>query len=215
MKWIHPELEALQSGHGMQDGRGTDAGRTDGVKPIYPPTTSLCEGYNNITATSLKRPMSSFKLWQWWGMIKKCKHIYCICFIKSANNVSINIWLHLETTRKLYGYRLSIHFNSLRPSDAIWRQWFWTTLAQVMACCLTAPSHYLNQCWLIIRRVLWHTSGSSFAGIAQGIDSGYEFEKDIMKIIFKSPRGQWVNSLNLCDAYMLHWSGSLWVQVMA
>ena len=85
-------------------------------------------------------------------------------------------------------------FNSLRPSDAIWRQWSWTTLAQVMACCLTAPSHYLNQCWLIIRGVLWHTSESSFAGIAQGIDSGYEFEKDILKNIFKSPRGQWVNS---------------------
>ena len=83
--------------------------------------------------------------------------------------------------------------NSLRPSDAIWRQWSWTTLAQVMACCLTAPSHYLNQCWLIIRGVLWHTSESSFAGIAQGIDSGYEFEKDILKTIFKSPRGQWVN----------------------
>ena len=83
--------------------------------------------------------------------------------------------------------------NSLRPSDAIWRQWSWTTLAQVMACCLTAPSHYLNQCWLIIRGVLWHTSESSFAGIAQGIDSGYEFEKDILKNIFKSPRGQWVN----------------------
>ena len=62
-----------------------------------------------------------------------------------------------------------------------------------MACCLTAPSHYLNQCWLIIRGVLWHTSESSFAGIAQGIDSGYEFEKDILKNIFKSPRGQWVN----------------------
>ena len=82
--------------------------------------------------------------------------------------------------------------NSLRPSDAIWRQWSWTTLAQVMACCLTAPSHYLNQCWLIVRGVLWHTSESSFAGIAQGIDSGYEFEKDILKNIFKSPRGQWV-----------------------
>ena len=82
--------------------------------------------------------------------------------------------------------------NSLRPSDAIWRQWSWTTLAQVMACCLTAPSHYLNQCWLIIRGVLWHTSESSFAGIAQGIESGYEFEKDILKNIFKSPRGQWV-----------------------
>ena len=89
----------------------------------------------------------------------------------------------------------STPINSLRPSDAIWRQWFWTTLAQVMACCLTAPNHYLNQCWLIIRGVLWHTSESSFAGIAQGIDSGYEFEKDILKNIFKSPRGQWVKAL--------------------
>ena len=93
-------------------------------------------------------------------------------------------------------------FNSLRPSDAIWRQWSWTTLAQVMACCLTAPSHFLNQCWLIIRGVLWHTSESSFAGIAQGIDSGYEFEKYILKNIFKSPRGQWVNSLRPSDVYM-------------
>ena len=43
--------------------------------------------------------------------------------------------------------------NSLRPSDAIWRHRSWSTLAQVMACCLTAPSHYLNQCWLIISKV--------------------------------------------------------------
>ena len=35
--------------------------------------------------------------------------------------------------------------NSLWPSDAIWRQGPRSTLAQVMACCLTAPSHYLNQ----------------------------------------------------------------------
>ena len=43
--------------------------------------------------------------------------------------------------------------NSLRPSDAMWRLWSWTTLAHVMACCLTAPSHYLNQFWLITRGV--------------------------------------------------------------
>ena len=91
--------------------------------------------------------------------------------------------------------------NSLRPSDAIWRQWSWTTLAQVMACCLTAPSHYLNQCWLIIRGVLWHTSESSFAGIAQGIDSGYEFEKYILKNIFKSPRGQWVKTVEIWEGH--------------
>ena len=39
-------------------------------------------------------------------------------------------------------------FNSLRPSDAIRRQRSGSTLAQVMSCCLTAPSHYLNKCWL-------------------------------------------------------------------
>ena len=42
MKWIQPELYMLQSGHGMR-GRWTD-GWTDGVKAIYPPTTSLCGG---------------------------------------------------------------------------------------------------------------------------------------------------------------------------
>ena len=34
-------------------------------------------------------------------------------------------------------------------SDAIWRQRSGSILAKVMAC-LRAPSHYLNQCWLII-----------------------------------------------------------------
>ena len=47
--------------------------------------------------------------------------------------------------------------NSLWQSDAIWQHRFRSTLAQVMACCLTAPSHYLNQCWLIISEVQWHS----------------------------------------------------------
>ena len=52
--------------------------------------------------------------------------------------------------------------NSLRPSDAIWRHRSGSTLAQAMACCLTAPSHCLNQCWLIISNVLWHASEGNF-----------------------------------------------------
>ena len=47
--------------------------------------------------------------------------------------------------------------NSLWPSDVIWWQGSRLTLAQVMACCLTAPSHYLNQYWLIISEVQWHS----------------------------------------------------------
>ena len=53
-------------------------------------------------------------------------------------------------------------FNSLRPSDAIWRHRSGSTLAQVIACCLTTTSHYLNQCWLIISKVLWHSSEGNF-----------------------------------------------------
>ena len=49
-------------------------------------------------------------------------------------------------------------FNSLWPSDAIWQHGTRSTLAQVMACCLTTPSHYLNQCWLVIGEVPWHSS---------------------------------------------------------
>ena len=51
---------------------------------------------------------------------------------------------------------------SLWPSDVIWWQGSRSTLAQVMACCLMATSHYLNQCWLIISEVLWHSPDSNF-----------------------------------------------------
>ena len=51
---------------------------------------------------------------------------------------------------------------SLRPSEAIWQRRSGSTLAQVMACCLTAPSHYLNQCWLIISMVYLHSSEGNF-----------------------------------------------------
>ena len=40
--------------------------------------------------------------------------------------------------------------NSLWSNDARWRHNHGSTLATVMRCCPTTPSHYLNQCWLII-----------------------------------------------------------------
>ena len=62
-------------------------------------------------------------------------------------------------------------FNSSWPSDAIWCHRTWSTWVQVMACCLTAPSHYLNQCWLI-NGVMWHSPKTNFAArSAQDINS--------------------------------------------
>ena len=50
----------------------------------------------------------------------------------------------------------NLSFNSLWPGDDIWWHRSGSTLVQVMAWCLTAPSHYLHQCWLVISGVLWH-----------------------------------------------------------
>ena len=33
-----------------------------------------------------------------------------------------------------------------------------------MACCLAAPSHYPNQCWLIISDAYWHSPDNNFTG---------------------------------------------------
>ena len=49
-------------------------------------------------------------------------------------------------------------FNSSWTSGAIWRHKAGTTLAQVIACCLMAPSHRTNKCWHIINKFSWHSS---------------------------------------------------------
>ena len=86
--------------------------------------------------------------------------------------------------------------NSLWPSDTIWWQRSGSTLAQVMACCLMTPSHYLNQCWLIISEVQWHSYYGDFTRDASTISHWNPFENYMSKIEFKFPRGQWVKNKN-------------------
>ena len=78
--------------------------------------------------------------------------------VLSCHTEAFDEWLkilpHFVQFMYLYNH---IWFNSLWPSDAIRRQWTESTLAQVMACCLKAPSHYLNQYWLIISEAQWHS----------------------------------------------------------
>ena len=64
-----------------------------------------------------------------------------------------------------------------------------------MACCLTAPSHYLNQCWLIATKVYWYSSEDNFTTDTPAISCQNYSENYSFKISFKSPRGQWVNIL--------------------
>ena len=80
-------------------------------------------------------------------------------------------------------------------SNTIWRHRFGSRLAQEMACCLRALSHFLNQCWLIIIVVLWYSPGSTFKETAHATILYIEFENYTytFKIPTTSPRGQWVN----------------------
>ena len=64
-----------------------------------------------------------------------------------------------------------------------------------MACCLMAPSHYLNQCWLIINGVLWYSPYNNFTGSTWDISSWYEFEIYNFEIMATCPRGQWVKCM--------------------
>ena len=77
----------------------------------------------------------------------------------------LNGWVHVDESAGGWSVidfcglcNMGYHLNSLGPSDSMWRWRSWSTLVQLMSCCLTAPSHYLNQCWLIISQVMWHSS---------------------------------------------------------
>ena len=85
-------------------------------------------------------------------------------------------------------------FNWLGPNDAIWQQGSGSTWTQVMACCLTAPSHYLNQCWLIIRKVQWYSSEDNFTSDISAINHWNKLENYLYKIHWNLPGGQWVKA---------------------
>ena len=90
--------------------------------------------------------------------------------------------------------------NSLWPSVAIWRHRSGSALVQVMACCRTAPSHYLNLCWLIIGKVPWHSSDGIILRKPEDINQYKKNENYIFKIASRSPRGQWVTCNSLVGA---------------
>ena len=83
-----------------------------------------------------------------------------------------------------------------------------STLVQVMAWCLTAPCHYLNQCWLLTGEVLWYSPKTKFSVTAQNTILYNEFEIHNLNITAISSRGQWVkwflNKLNMWQVMIIN-----------
>ena len=84
-----------------------------------------------------------------------CHPIQCLLF-------------HEWCFQNAFGLSIGIAFwvNSFSRSDmlcgTIWWQRSRSALAQVMACCLIAPSHYRNQYWFIISKDLWQLPDRNF-----------------------------------------------------
>ena len=87
----------------------------------------------------LKIFKDEFRAGKFWNLNAKTVHVWRI----SSSYVFIPL--------------ITFPFNSLWHSDTIWRHRSGLTLTQLMA-----PSHYLNQCWLNIKCVLWHSPESNF-----------------------------------------------------
>ena len=52
-----------------------------------------------------------------------------------------------------------------------------------MACCLTVPNHYLNQCWLLISKDLLHSPESNFIVSAEAAILCNGFENLLLKLL--------------------------------
>ena len=81
------------------------------------------------------------------------------------------------------------------PHIVVWRRHrSLSTIAQVMSCCLTAPSNYLIQCWFLISEVFWHSHNSNFTKSAKAIIPSWKI------ILLKSlPRILGTNELIDCN----------------
>ena len=90
-----------------------------------------------------------------------------------------------------------------------------STLTQVMACCLMAPSHYMNKCWFIISRVQRHSFEGHFTRYSshQSIKLAWKW---LIWNYFSNSQGSMSQHTEVwSNACMCHWTGSSLVQVMA
>ena len=108
-----------------------------------------------------------------------------------------------DTEGTNYHYVISLTHCGLVMAYGIWRHISESTLVQTMAWCLTAPSHYLNQRWLIISEILWHAPQRNFTVIDQ-VDILYsEFENYNFKITATPRRGQWVSRGHISESKLI------------
>ena len=133
--------------------------------------------------------------------------MFCHLWCQGISSYNIDQQVRTSTstqTSNLLGItKILLKLTHLGLSDTTWHHTTRSTLVQVIAHCLMALSQYLrlSQCWLIINKVLWHSSEGNFTGNAQDMYPSNESENDYIKFTATSWKGQWVNSSPFCRQY--------------
>ena len=91
----------------------------------------------------------------------------------------------------------------LQYSDAIWWHISESTLAQIVACCLTETSHFLNQCWLGVNMTITNTLQLNLNRNCNITIEENVVENIVFKIVAILSRSQCVRSLWGC--WHWHW----------
>ena len=131
----------------------------------------------------------------WIGITRPIK--FAIKFL-SHSKTSMRESSEIVTTRWFLCYWRILFLCTLTPywvnwlwtNDAIWRRRYVSALVQVMAWCLTAPRHYLKQCWNTLGEVLRYSPKSHVKAISNG------FKNDTFETTATSTRGQWVKMMS-------------------
>ena len=141
-----------------------------------------------------------------WNTLRFAKHTHTICVavISCCKIPTDYIWILYSGLFRFYCNKLTIPpmprkqswrnlingshgptriLVTLRPSDAIWRQGSGSMLAQEMACCLTTPSHRMNQCWNIIIKVHWYPPVDNSQEIPQTLTTDHIYLEKCVYIV--------------------------------
>ena len=166
--------------------------------------------------------VSSHSLWPLLGVFKKICEVSLLDLMTniSVNNVYVKyIFIYPCSQSKLCRFHnsmifpwvtdpkfndFSMIFSFLQISRTFHEiQWFFHDLeidlnfndfSRAAGTLLMAPSHCLNQCWLLLSEILWHSLESNFAASGHTTILYNEFENYALKITaMSSLRGQWVN----------------------
>ena len=154
------ELTVIGSDNGLSPGRHQAIIWTNaGILLIGPLGTNFREILVKIQIFSIMKMCLKMSSAKWRPFCLGLNVLNCF------NKMVAGQWFVFHVTPELQMYWTRVYhgwsynsaiFNSVWPSDAIWRQRFWSTLLLVMGYCLTVLIHYLKPYWLTIKEIFWH-----------------------------------------------------------